>query len=136
MKIKIIFILNLFLTTFLINTALASVVSKVQEMNEEAIAAQCNQEKNVRCEGSGGVDGVAAECYYEFSTDKPVPDPIRDREKCFATHRVSIFKPCGNTYVLKSSEKFKVSCKEFYRAVQLKNKECNNCLKVSGFYGA
>ena len=66
-------------------------------------------------------------CYID---PKYISRPPTVRKNCYGTHVGRTCPPCKNIYVLNFGGSMrKVSCKEFYKSLQKKNRQCGDCLQ-------
>lgn len=90
------------------------------------VAARCQQGENYQCFGAC-TDGWEVLCYYDATrqTIKGNYALADQKDKCFAFYEKSVCTPCRHIYSIESK---KVSCEEFYNAINAKNRQCDGCL--------
>ena len=91
-----------------------------------------------KCQKNGCIgecfDGWEYGCFYDGNKNKEsdfeLDFEVKPKNLCFGTRFRSVCGRCMNKFELKQGEEFiEVSCEEFYREIENKNKECDNCLK-------
>ena len=98
----------------------------------DAVTEICKIKGNSECHGDC-MDGFGADCYYDSTKyselEGGISLPEETKNACMGIHSNSVCGSCYNRFELRKNNILeKVSCEEFFQAIEDKNKECKNCV--------
>lgn len=114
---------------FLLIFAILSVgCSKSNEVDISAITETCKKWEEAKCKGECE-DGSFGKCYHDPRYKSAASKNAS--WQCYAIHVGSTCTPCESRFMLNFQGAFQpVYCIDFHKAINKKNLQCDDCLKV------